>query len=679
MKSMSALIRAALAVALSASITACGGGGGGSSSALPAGTSGGSNGSTNGTGSNSGNGGTVTPLSGPINFGMQALQGATPTGPAQVGVYGVDVALQLQNERGLIDYAQRASDPSSPLYRNFLTPQQIGDMFGAKQVDYDAVGKFFAAQGLHVQGWPQRLALHVYGSQAAMEKAFSMKLGNFTRTTSKGTFTFMGPTSAPLFSANLPIRAITTVVSSRKARPMYSRINNAAVSGYTPAQMRAAFDYNGAYAAGFNGSGISVGIIGTGPISPADVPEYAKLYNSSAAPVNLIVAQNQPNTINYDPSPSTLSTPQPLTGPCQGDSRLGAPPSEFPTATCNPEDGEAQIDTEQAATLAPGSNVNFYFAYNPAYAQPVPGGQPVTAFQGLALSDDEIQQAIADNASDILSLSFGGGEADNVSAGYLNPDGTGLGPAEFAALAAEGIATFVSSGDQGAEECINFSSPGVNPDAACASYPATDPDVVSVGGVLTPLDDRGRLVGNITTWGLQTSNGTSGSGGGPSVVFNQPAYQTGPGISGSTRLTPDVSLDADTKSGVATLAYADPQYAARSISAYGGTSVAAPEMAAMWALVLQACKANSSCAKGPSAHPYRLGNPNPYFYKIYNGKGQLPYANTFYDVIYGFNPMQNSTGNGTLDPGFGAGPGYDLTTGIGVPFGRNLIKAVVGS
>ena len=63
----------------------------------------------------------------------------------------------------------------------------------------------------------------------------------------------------------------------------------------------------------------------------------------------------------YSPSPppfnysTGLTTPPPVTGPCSfaGNYR-----------TCNPEDGEAQLDTQQVAGLAPGATVHFYLAYN---------------------------------------------------------------------------------------------------------------------------------------------------------------------------------------------------------------------------------------------------------------------------------------------------------------------------
>jgi len=68
-----------------------------------------------------------------------------------------------------------------------------------------------------------------------------------------------------------------------------------------------------------------------------------------------------------------------------------------------------------------------------------------------------------------------------------------------------------------------------------------------------------------------------------------------------------VALDADPATGP-TIAFNVPFGA--QVAQVGGTSASSPEMAAMWALVLQACKQTSSCAIASGPFPYRLGNPN---------------------------------------------------------------------
>jgi kumamolisin len=257
-------------------------------------------------------------------------------------------------------------------------------------------------------------------------------------------------------------------------------------------------------------------------------------------------------------------------------------------------------------------------------------------------------------------------------------------------LQTEGVAVFVSSGDAGAQGCARpfaGTGPGVSsPDQPCVSAPAVDQNVTSVGGITAPIDETGRKIGPYTTWGVQTEHGFGATGGGLSVAVPKPAYQTGPGITGTKRNQPDASLDADPATGVATAF--NTSFAGGGFGAFGGTSVAAPEMAAMWALVLDACKKTAACAaKGSGPKPYRMGNAAPAMYAIYNSATLYPA--TFLDIVDGNNGVRPCSVNPgqvgpcpnpspTIDPGFNAGHGYDLTTGIGVPFGRHLIQAVVG-
>jgi subtilase family serine protease len=625
-----------------------------------------------------------------FTYGANALQGSQYVGPANFGTLGVDVSLSLTNETGLIAYSQSVSTPGSGNYRHFLTPQEIGQRFGASQTTVNAAATYFAKYKLHVGTWPQHLSLFVAGSQHALEQAFGTKFGVYRA----GGKTFIAPVGAPHFSQAIPVVGVTRLVSAQREFRNHLSLGSGgsvSTSGYTPQQIRNAFDYTGAYNAGYTGSGVTVGIIGTGPISSADVPAYGSMFNTNVAPVTQVNATDQgvaaagvPNTVGY---PTTgLSTPPPVTAK---DCYVGLD-SGIALPDCNPEDVEAQLDTETVASLAPGSNVLFYLAYSASNCvdssgnitqPPCTGSQVTTPLLGIDLADDEVQQAIADNKADILSLSYGGPEISNSSYEFdpNNPE-SGMGPAEFASLAVEGISVFVSSGDSGAEGCQR---PAFQPDIndACVSYPATDPSVTSVGGVTAPLDRFGNLTNQIIGWGLTTSRGGSGSGGGISQYFPQSltAWQQGiPGVQGSNRNQPDVSLLGDSATGAAVLINAA---FTEQVGSVGGTSVAAPEMAAMWALVLQACKQSSTCATAQGAKNYRLGNPAGVLYKLYAiGKNVQPtYAQTFYDVVYGNNqlaPVHPSPGASPLDPGYNAGTGYDLVTGLGVPFARALIKAV---
>jgi subtilase family serine protease len=609
-------------------------------------------------------------------YDTSALSGATMVARASVGALSVNLVPRMQNASGLLTYAAAVNDPKSGMYRRFLTPAQIGAQFGATQADYTSVQQYLRGKGLHVDGWPQRLLLHVTGTQASVESA----LGTTFAWYRKGNATFLAPATAPTLPANVPVVGATNLVMYTPDFSNNAVVGNGGMSdglthGYAPQQIASAFDYTGAYNAGFTGAGITVGIIGTGGFSAADVPAYKTMFHIPGSGTAVLVAAT--NADNAGNSASGFATPPPVTKQrCQGGSSVS------PVAACNPEDGETQIDTEQVAGLAYDANIRYYLAYDAAdncgvVVTTCPPGTGIP-LQGLGEIDAELETAIADDQADVLSLSFGGPETAQVGFEF-NASGHGLEPLEFAALASEGIAIFVSSGDSGAETCMRWSA-APDPNSLCVSYPSTDPSVVSVGGTNTPLNGAGNFVGPLTGWGNQTSFGYSGSGGGVSAYFTLPTYQQGAaGVTGSMRNVPDVALNGDSYTGVATVLYADPTLGGRQIVDYGGTSVAAPDAAAMWALVLQACKATSGCATASGATPYRLGNPNPYFYKIYANAAQ--YASVFTDVLYGNNAQACTPGATPCtgpDPGYSAGVGYDLVTGVGAPHARALIKAVVG-
>ena len=638
----------------------------------------------------------VTPYSGPAtlaNFawGKNLMRSARLVGDAKFDSLTVHIVPRMQNAAGLVQYAQKVSDPHSPLYRHFLTPEQIGASYGATQADMTALDGYFTKYHVAVGTWPQHLVAVASGKQADLEAALGTKFGVY-RAYGR---TFIAPEVQPHFSRALPVSAIADAVHVKLSRRMLIRGSNGEFGGMSPQQLRRSYDLTGAANAGFTGTGINVGIIGTGPIWPKDVPAIGTLYKTQVAPVVLKTVHSQPanmqngntGTGQFDMDPTGLATPPPVTGDPSCTS--GSPTT--PTATCNPEDGEAQLDTEMAAELAPGATVNFYLAYNTKDCAVAgnPYGCPSggTGVQGLYLTDDEIQQAIADNTVDTLSLSFGQPEQDANSSGYFDASGNGLGPAEFAALAAEGIAVFVSSGDNGAHDCIDPAT-GYAASGFCIDYPASDPSVVAVGGVDYPLDSAGNLppTATIASWASNTTLGgdgnndnSPGSGGGVSQFFAAPSWQrsltTTPAVAlvGANRTMPDVAMDADPLTGPFIVQYANYPGSSPFGGAAGGTSASAPMMAAAWGVVLQACKASSSCATGTGTHPYRLGNPSALFYSIYGNASK--YNATFYDVV---NSQTNGTQGGpTFYPGYPAGTGYDLVTGLGVPFIGHLINAVV--
>jgi len=634
-----------------------------------------------------------------VPYGAAALAGAAFVKRAVLRRVGADVLVSMRDPAGLIAYASAANDPKNPAFHHWLTPQALGDRFGATASDYAAAAGYFSGNGIGVTTYPQRQILRISGPQANVERVLGLQYGFYR----KNGQTFLGPMSAPRPASSLHIAALGNVVrySARSRRFLSLGIGSGLIQGYSPEQIANGFDFPKE-----NGAGIAIGIIGTGPITDGDprikygdVAEYRTLYALGGTGV----VKQDVDTSNYATgntgtpgeaySQSGLATPPPVTststqGCIAQNYDPGAGENNFNItdyATCNPEDLEAQLDTEQAAALASDATINFYIAYNPTECYGPCNGAAPTQQLGITEADDEIQQAIADNASDVISISFGEDELSSTQQGFFGSGTNNFEPVEFASLASEGIAVFVSSGDLGAEECMDNSSlPGATINAPCVSYPATDPSVISVGGVNAPFDAEGHLTGPMTGWGLGTQAGQAGlgysaggSGGGCSQYFAEPAYAAQAGLPcAGMRTQPDVAMDADTATGVAVVLDADPSLGGRQIFRVGGTSVSTPEMAALWGHVVSACKQSAACSSrtsGPNA--YRLGNPGPYLYQIY--ENPAAYASSFYDVLFGNNSLPVGRPGSPQDPGFNAGKGYDQVTGLGAPYANNLASAVL--
>jgi len=220
-----------------------------------------------------------------------------------------------------------------------------------------------------------------------------------------------------------------------------------------------------------------------------------------------------------------------------------------------------------------------------------------------------------------LSISLGLGETD---LGSGIPDSLSQ---KFALIAASGVGVFVASGDQGS-----------NPNGELqVFYPASDPSVSGVGGTTLSLDAITGQVTSETTW--------AGSGGGLSQYFDRPAWQSGPGLTMTRRRqVPDISLVADPY----TSAYI---FFSGSADTVGGTSWSAPTWAGFSALINEARARASQQPLGPLC---------PQVYPLLG-------TSSFSDITSGANGA------------YQAGPGYDMTTGVGVPRVATLLQTLTGT
>jgi subtilase family serine protease len=242
---------------------------------------------------------------------------------------------------------------------------------------------------------------------------------------------------------------------------------------------------------------------------------------------------------------------------------------------------ETTLDVEWAHAIAPNAKILLVEATTPS---------------GKNLLD---AVDYADKQSGIVSISMSWGGAEF-------PEETTL-DSHF--VSKSGAVFFASSGDNGAG----------------ASWPASSPNVVGVGGTsfsTTP----GTVVPKESAW--------SGSGGGVSAYEKEPSYQLGYSIpnAGGMRAIPDVAYDTDPASGF-------PIVRGGVWREVGGTSAGAPQWAAIAALGSRITPAQLYADKSSS-------NSGAYFHDITSGSnGTCWYfcsARSHYDYVTGLGSPQTS-------------------------------------
>ena len=336
------------------------------------------------------------------------------------------------------------------------------------------------------------------------------------------------------------------------------------------------------------------------------------------------------------------------------------------SSTCgDPFNGEEQLDVEASYDMAPGAH------------QLVVGGDACN-------HGDDGDQALFDADTAILD-GRGGRPLATIASNSWNSgpesqpaSAIGIQNGYLVRAAAEGVGMYFSSGD----------TSGIQ-------MPSADPYATAVGGTAlgigksgnrlfeTGWSNGGYILTSHHTWRFRSEIGAAG--GGPSLLWAEPAYQKGvvpaaltkaPGTrAGAARSVPDISADADAAVGgfaVGVLSFPHggaPAYHERNT---GGTSLSAPLVAGMVTAAQQ-------------GQPVPFGFLNPVLYKLHatdayhrtlplTGHSPARYRAVYYpdagphvNALVTFDDQSPSiTRQVTL-------PGYDNMTGLGTPNGQAFI------
>jgi subtilase family serine protease len=306
---------------------------------------------------------------------------------------------------------------------------------------------------------------------------------------------------------------------------------------------------------------------------------------------------------------------------------------------------ETSLDVEYAHAMAPGANIVL----------------------AVALTDDTrnvaqlVSEVLPRYPGAIVSQSFGTDEVGPAS----DPGAAAILDAAYQSHILTGGTVLASSGDFGASDFTPF----VGQPVPMAAYPAVSPFVLAVGGTEgDPFPDglwrsNGSKYGGEQAWNELTPRtfpGAGASGGAPSRTYAAPAWQQA--VTGkSMRAEPDVAYNAANNGGVIVVASlrAPGQH-----GVVGGTSAGTPQWAAIVALANE--------LRGRQGR-LPLGLATPQLYAI--GADRKSYREDFHDIILGNNAL---FGDPTQLPGFAAGPGYDLPTGLGTPVVSKLLTDLTG-
>ena len=612
-------------------------------------------------------------------------KGANDHGPVahDVGLNRMTLLLKRTDERQrAFDELLRAQhDPSSPDYRQWLSPGEIGTRFGASVHDIDAVTRWLASQGLRVDAVSEsRLRIRFSGSADAAAKAFGTELRHFEVAGEKR-IAAIGAVQIPAALADV-VDSVTGLDSIR-LRPLHRRGEVRSIDPHAgdtrpagsscegsvcrhsvfPADFARIYNLEGPYSRGIDGHGQSIAIVARERVNDADMHYFEE---HTRLPI---------------PSPTTIIPPDGIDpGPAATTcSETGEPSCNDPGSEVS-DQMEATLDVQRAGSVAPGATIKLIASANDGDADGI-----FIALEHAIDADPLLAR--------IISISYGTCEADNSAgaAAYLD--------ALYGQAAMRGISVFVSSGDSGAGACASHLESPDGDQRLSTNILCTSEHVTCVGG--TEFSDeqdpdaywhRTNAVGYLSARGYipegawneslrYTDFILAASGGGISQYVATPAWQTGAGIPAerSGRYVPDVSFGASIRTGYFTCMAAtggscapEPDGRFRFVTG-AGTSASAPSMAGIAALLLQS-EGNAQ------------GNLNPRLYAL----AHQPDNGVFHDVTIASSqvvpcsidmpsPCNNSSPGPTSADGgangYLVGDGHDLVTGLGSIDVERLLSA----
>src|ERR1700733_11200144 len=235
--------------------------------------------------------------------GTQILKGHVPQAVAASKAAGqvppdtqmrLAVGLPLRNQPELENLLQQIADPTSPNFRQYLTPQQFAERFGPTEEDYQALAAFLRANGFTVTDThSNRTILDVSGTVADIESTLHVHMAYWDHPV-RGRF--FAPDREPSLDAGVTILDVTGLDNFVVPRPMDLKSRPLATgtlltTGSGTNGLYIGNDFRAAYAPAvtLNGAGQSLGLFELDGFYSSDVQANFKQARLSPVPTETVL------------------------------------------------------------------------------------------------------------------------------------------------------------------------------------------------------------------------------------------------------------------------------------------------------------------------------------------------------------------------------------------------------
>ncbi len=487
-------------------------------------------------------------------------------------------------------------NPSSPDFHKWLTPEQFADRFGVSTGDHSKVVAWLQSEGLTVdesgrgRNWVAFSGAAAQVSHALRTEIHRYQVNGATHI-ANATEPSVPDALADIVGGFMGLNDFhpKSMVSGFHPLPPNPDYNSGANHYLVPQDFTTIYDIAPLIAAGFDGTGQKIAIVGQSDLILSDLGSFRARYG---------LLPNPPVLVPYGADPGV-----------------------------NGDLIEADLDLEWSGAIAPKATIYYVYGQN--------------AFEAAII-------AIGNNTAPVLSISYGGCEIDN-PVGLFRAIGQQANVQGITILSASGDSGAAGCDSQGADplatrgEIVNF--PADLPEVTGVGGTSFNEG----GGVYwasTNSTNLGSALSYIPEVAWNESSQTLGlgaGGGGVSAQVSKPAWQAGPGVpNDNARDVPDVAFSAALHDGYYITYQGTNGYV-------GGTSASTPSFAAIVAILnqYQVTKGFQTAAGLGNINPqlYRLAQSVPTaFHDVNVGNNIVPCEQGSPDCVSG--AFGYSAGNG---------------------------------